>query len=525
MPRPSGQHALDAMSLVLDALDRVLAEPQTAQRWHRLMAFREASSDVGARQAALDRLKTAEFADPRTEILRLTFLARATGDDEFEVRAAQRTLEILPADPDRLAASLAFRWLSALQDLDGREAFVAALVSGMAPELAARLARLATDLPPVLLPRAARDVQRVAVVTPYIGHRFHTPSAMAVEQCRVLARSGLQVRVFSAQELVPPDAGLFRGDGRDLKLPPLDARSWSGLLPAGVNMTIADVRYGLAGRWKNLLATIAEFDPDAVLLVGLYSPFAAALHAVRPAVGISVNSVPPLAPLDVWLAAPNETAEQDPWRGRFAATRCIEHPYRIRRRQDIEPLSRAQLDIADDAVVWVTAGFRLEHEIRGEWARRVADLVARRPEVVWLIVGGEGTMPAALAASPGGRIRALPTRDDLPAVLRCSDIYVNPPRMGGGFSVAEAMGEGLAVATLGGSDGGDKVGALAFPDLDGYLRGLEALTESAEARRSMGTSLQQRFAERFDLDSSGPALLAAFREAAQLAQERFNRPS
>ena len=58
------------MSLVLDALDRVLAEPQTAQRWHRLMAFREASSDVGARQAALNRLKTAEFADPRTEILR-----------------------------------------------------------------------------------------------------------------------------------------------------------------------------------------------------------------------------------------------------------------------------------------------------------------------------------------------------------------------------------------------------------------------------------------------------------------------
>ena len=142
-----------------------------------------------------------------------------------------------------------------------------------------------------------------------------------------------------------------------------------------------------------------------------------------------------------------------------------------------------------------------------------------------MIVGGEGTMPAALSASPGGRIRALPTRDDLPAVLRCSDIYVNPPRMGGGFSVAEAMGEGLAVATLGGSDGGDKVGALAFPDLDGYLRGLEALTASAEARRSMGTSLQQRFAERFDLDSSGPALLAAFREAAQLAQERFNRPS
>jgi hypothetical protein len=93
---------------------------------------------------------------------------------------------------------------------------------------------------------------------------------MAVEQCVVLAHEGLQVRIFSAQELTPPDAALFRGDGRELKLPPLNAQAWTTLLPAGVGMTVSDSRFSLQGRWRNLMPVLAGFDPDVVLLVGLY---------------------------------------------------------------------------------------------------------------------------------------------------------------------------------------------------------------------------------------------------------------
>jgi hypothetical protein len=107
-------------------------------------------------------------------------------------------------------------------------------------------------------------------------------------------------------------------------------------------------------------------------------------------------------------------------------------------------------------------------------------LMSRYPDVVWLLVGGEGKLPDALQSSPPGRVRALATRDDLPGILRCADIYVNPPRMGGGFSVAEAMAEGLPVTSLSGSDGGDKVGELALPDIDatwsGWRRSAEILS-------------------------------------------------
>ena len=170
-------------SLVIDALGRVLIEPRCTQRWHRLMAIWERTADAAERQSVLDRLTADLASDPLANILRLTFLARTTGNPDYESEAARRTLDLVPEDADRLAACLAFRWLSALQDLDGREAFIAALNSGSAPELARRLALAASAFRPAgLQPRAADDIRRVAMVVPYVGHRFHTPSMMAVEQ-------------------------------------------------------------------------------------------------------------------------------------------------------------------------------------------------------------------------------------------------------------------------------------------------------------------------------------------------------
>jgi hypothetical protein len=514
------------MSLLLDALERSLTDAQCAPRWHRLMTAWEAGTDPAARQVVIDRLRTVPEDDARADVLRLTFLARATHDSRYEDAAATRVLAIEPEDPDRLAAFMAFRWLSALQDLDGRSDFLAALSGGRLPEMAWRLARsAAAAIPPDFVPRVPAEIRRIAVVVPYVGHQFHTPSMMAIDQCAVLAREGCQVRVFSAQELAPLDGALFRGDGRELKLPPLNAKVWESILPTGVGMTISDSRFSLPGRWRNLMPVLAKFDPDAVLLVGLFSPLAAALYTLRPVVGISVNSVPPVAPVDVWLCAEPEAKQPAPWGDVFKPPLAVYHPWKLRRSTKQWPVRRANFGLDASTVVWITAGFRLEHEIRGDWAGRMLQLMSRQPNVIWLLVGGEGKLPEALQSSPPGRIRALATRDDLPGVLRCADIYVNPPRMGGGFSVAEAMAEGLPVTSLSGSDGGDKVGELALPDIDAYMEQLAALTANPALRRETGDVLRARFNERFDLEASGPPLLAAFRQAVALAAKRLTGAS
>ena len=514
------------MTLLLDALDRTLMEPQCAPRWHALMAIWLETPDEATRRSVLNALQTLPDSDARADILRLTFLASASGESRFESAAAARVLAAQPSDPDRLAAFMAYRWLSALQSIEGRSEFIAALSAGRMPEMAARLMQNAAQLlPPGFLPRAPEEVQRVAVVVPYVGNQFHTPSVLAVGQSAVLAGEGRQVHLFSAQELTPRGASLFRGDGRELRLPSLDAQAIANILPAGVSMTISDSRFSLPGRWRNLMPVLADFNPDVVLLVGLYSPLAAALHAVRPVVGISANTVAPIAPLDVWLTGGPEEERREVWGASFPPARPVYHPYRVKRSKKQWQVTRAEFGLSDTAVIWVTAGFRLEHEIKGEWASRMLQLLSRYPQVVWLLAGGEGKLPQALLQAAPRRVLALATRDDLPGILRNCDIYVNPPRMGGGFSVAEAMAEGLPVTAFSGSDGGDKVGALALPDMHAYMGRLAALTENPGLRRHMGTVLRKRFAERFDLEASGPALVAACQQAATLARTRLTKPS
>jgi len=514
------------MTLLRDALDRTLLESRCASRWHGLAAAWANTPDPAARRSVLETLRNIPDADPRADILRLTFIGQASGDAQFENAACARVLALRPDEPDRLASFMAYQWLSALQHLEGRAAFVAALSAGRVPEMALRLMQsAAATLPPDLTPRATQDIRRIAVVAPYVGNQFHTPSVMAVDQCAVLAREGVQVQLFSAQELLPPDASLFRGDGRELSLPPLNAQAWTKLLPAGMRMTISDKRFSLPGRWRKLMPDVADFDPDAVLLVGLYSPLAAALFSVRPVVAISVNSVPPIAPADVWLTADTAADPTAVWGELFASPQAVHHPWRVKRSLEQWPVTRAQLGVGAAAVVWVTAGFRLEHEIKPEWAQRMLALMASRPEVTWLVIGGEGKPPAALIGAAPDRVRILPTRGDLTGILRIADIYVNPPRMGGGHSVAEAMAEGLAVVTLAGSDGGDKAGELALPDMDACLARLAALTASPGLRREAGQALRRRFDERYDLAASGPALLAACRQAADLARARLTASS
>jgi hypothetical protein len=514
------------VTLLFDALERVLKEPQCARPWHSLMAVWLESRDEAARHLVRDTLEAQPDSDVRADILRLTFLAGATGESRFENAAAVRVLAAEPADPDRLAAFMAYQWLSALQELEGRTDFVAYLSQRLLPAMALRQTQSAAQLlPPGFLPRVPDTIRRVAVVVPHAAHQFHTPSVMAIEQCAVLAREGCQVQIFSAQELMPPDVETFRGDHGRLLLPSLNAQALATILPAGVGMTVGDSRFSLTGRWRNLMPLLADFDPDVVLLVGLYSPLAAALYGVRPVVGISVNTVPPIAPLDVWLTADLELARRDIWGGVFAPPQPVFHPYRVRRSRKQWPVTRAELGLGDDAVVWITPGFRLEREVRGEWASRMLQLMARYPEVVWLLVGGEGKLPLALQRAAPGRVRALPTRGDLIGILRISDIYVNPPRMGGGLSVAEAMAEGLPVTSFADSDGGDKVGELALPGMDAYMERLAALTESPGLRAELGEALHKRFSERFDLEASGPELLAACQQAATLAQARLKKPS
>jgi hypothetical protein len=510
-----------ARLLLHDAMERVAANPTASLGWHRLLACFETIDDAALRHAVCAGLMAIVPARGIGGFLRATFLAGVTGEEGHIADAAQALQQIRPLDPERVMAFAAFEWGRALVHAPDRTRFVASLRAACLPELM-RLAglHLARRADAPLRPRAIGSLHRFAVLAPFIGPAGHAPSALALAHARLLRQLGRAVHVFSAQELLMPDMPQYLGNmGRvTTPAPVLDALAAS--LPEGVQMTLGDAGFSLTRRWQDMLDAVAAFDPDLVLFVGLYSPSVAPLYAARPVLGLCVHSVAPMAPVDVWLTAAAELAgpAPTPWMPALPPAWGHHHPFRIA----ADPPSavapcRRQLGLAQDDVVLVTVGARLGQEIAGDWAARMAALLAPPSRLVWLLVGGAGDVPEALRDVDPARLRCLAHRHDLRAVLRCCDIYLNPPRLGGGFSVAEAMAEALPAIAFAGSDGGNKLGDHAVETTEAYFARLRALIDRPDMRMAAGAAMRDLFDATLDLARSSPSLL----EAAGVARDLF----
>lgn len=303
----------------------------------------------------------------------------------------------------------------------------------------------------------------------------------------------------------------YLANNGDLLTPPLNIAQLTSLIPQGVGFTLSDERFSLQRRWVDTLEAIAVFDPDLVFFVGFNSPLTTPLIAARPVLGLCVHALAPMAAVDVWLTADPAQAGKSSrvWGDAIPAAWGYHHPYRVALAPMTKPVTRAELDLPDDVVVCVSVGARLVDEVNGIWAQRMLALLKRNPHAIWLLVGGAGHLPPALANAVPAQLRVYPHQADLRSLLRCTDIYVNPQRTGGGFSVAEAMAEGIAVVALAGSDGGDKVGDAASPDLDVFFGNLQSFMDNPALRRTQGQALQARFVNQLDLSQSGPSLLTA----------------
>ncbi len=510
--------------LLRDAAARTIASPGASHCWHRLAdAYRRVEDEV-VKGAVVQDLLAHTPADGVAGFLRATWLASMTNDDARLADAGRIVQGIAPFDPDRLIAFLAYAWNWVLKHATDRVAFAQAVRQACVPDILHRLgqhlSRHAETRPPA---RKIENVRKIALITPILSAYPHAPTAAALHQTRILIEQGVQVGLFSCLDHKAPGMKHFLGGGEDISMEPFDASQWRAHLRPGLVIRQGVDRFSVMGRWTQMLKDISAFDPDLVMSVGFYAPMVAPLYEARPVLGLNIHSVAPLDPVDVWLCAFKDEAGKTraQWGGHLPDSVAWYHPYRVPRTPPGPPgsASRRELGLPEAALVLISVGYRLETEIDGAWASRMIALLGEQPNVTWLLVGATGAMPAALAHAPAAQVRVLRARGDIPAVLQCCDIYVNPPRMGGGYSVAEAMAEGLPVVAYGGSDGGHKVGGSAVGDDAAYFARLAALIASADLRRQEGQAMRALFSSTLDLDQSAPSLLAA----CDLALERFRR--
>lgn len=509
--------AQNDLILILDALDQLISDPLGRHAWRRLGKLVVKTTEIKILRTVRHRLITEIEGDGLVGFYRAIFFKYVLLIKNDTSYAGKVLESVRPVHVDRIMSFINFEWGNILAEAKCSTEFSRMMEAENIP----RLIAIANDLVAERylgrrIPRVVNHVQRVAIYTPQIFNDKHPPTKLVFEHARLFQSAHLEVRIFSCQEQSIPDMREYLSNDGHLLIPPPETEFDNQvMLTSKVDVVRAQVRFSLPLRAQCILKLIEDFDPDVCFFVGHQSLILKSLYQQYPVLGLNVSSSKPIGDFDLWLSA-DETAKCS---HSSTEPNAYYHPFRTLQKKEEVKISRADLKLPSDAVVLLTVGARLDKEIVGEWANAMMEVCKKHSQVIWLIVGGDGEIPRALRGCGLANIQCLPYQTNLRGIYACSDIYVNPPRLGGGFSVAEAMAEGLATLAFVDTDGGRKLGGRASKNQVDYLTELVRLIGDVDARSQLGRELASVFHATINLANSVPSLM----RAVDLAIENFHR--
>lgn len=338
--------------------------------------------------------------------------------------------------------------------------------------------------------------RRIAILTPPLIHAAHSPTNRVLEIACALQRDfGYEVKIFAGGALHYRTGGAVASVSfSNVTAAHLAAQS---LEHGGVKLAMWGVFLddSQIQKFSLVAVEITKFQPDAVLCYGDASPVQALLSGRLPLVLFPSNSTPPVGPADRYVSLWDEAAlarrvDSGEWPPEIAekavfgaAGAKIAAPDRRFSRDDLAPGA---------GLLLVAVGTRLAGELRGEFAIRLADLMADRPSVHLLTIGvsDRAAVIGKELESVADRVICLARRADLANLLTGCDIFINPDRQGGGTGMAMAMAAECAVVSLVDGDGATLLAAEDLSaDFDAYFARLAALIDDPAACAEMAARM------------------------------------
>jgi hypothetical protein len=502
------------LALALEGVEAVKQWPEHVMAWWRTVGHASVAGEEGAAEIA-KRVQQLPLASPHAQWFRHSALHHLLGGAEHLVRQAELAPEL--PDPERWMALITLVWSHGVAHTQDRASFRQLLLDTRTIELLRRLGEGLGGA--AAAPQPQPKLRRVAIFAQHLSTGSHAGTAMTFNLRAALVSAGVETRIFASQELTLPAMSGFSAAGSSASVWPADPASWRLRTADDASVTFSDPRFSVSGRWKSIAQSIDAYAPDIVLFVGFTSPLLWSLRLRYPVLGMSLHTLPPLAPVDVWLAADPQSGAHWLWPG-LPEPALADFPFRFWPTQAGAAASRGAIDVPPKALLMVTTGNRLESEISPAWGGEMVRFLDDHPQAHWLLVGPpQPQHERFLRLHP--RIRVLPSQADLAAWIALGDVYVNPPRLGGGASIAIAMDLAVPVVSMAGSDGGDKIGSLAVDSREAFRRRLSDWASDGALRKQAGEHLEARFHEQLDL--SGPEAARQLVRACLQAQQCFER--
>ncbi len=302
--------------------------------------------------------------------------------------------------------------------------------------------RAETPVPPPL-PRAERERDLVLVITGQFMQGMHQPSLDILDFLSTLVlRLGRRVVLINTAD-GPVSAKLpFLGGMvgmADDALQGLDSLSVNRLPVPFRHLPPGFTSPALAA---STLAHIRDLRPDMVMAFGTMNPVADLCRDLLDVVAIPFGSYMPLAEPG-FLALPRPLTPADGpalAMGGLTPERVIPIQYSYAPPPAQQTRSRADLGIPADAILTLVIGLRLAQEVTPAFAEALDQAIQQEPRLFFLFIGPlAGEDWAARLPSLAARSRRHGYDEDVMSILPLADLYLNPPRLGGGSSAAFAL--------------------------------------------------------------------------------------
>ncbi|MFZ5608250.1 MAG: glycosyltransferase [Pseudomonadota bacterium] len=180
------------------------------------------------------------------------------------------------------------------------------------------------------------------------------------------------------------------------------------------------------------------------------------------------------------------------------------------------PFRRADHAIAEDAFVAVVVGLRLDEELKDSFIAQLRRMREAIPRLVIVFLGNFAGFEAWRKAHPelAGSVRFLGFHVNLRDAMALGDVFLNPPRQGGGTSAAYALAAGMPIITPPGGDVASVAGpGFSFADAEEATAEAIKLAQDSAYLEARQAAARARWREKSDFTGMAKALLEVAEEA------------
>lgn len=287
-----------------------------------------------------------------------------------------------------------------------------------------------------------RHKDRVLVLTTQLLGERHAPTRTTFERCETLIKDmHKEVLCINTRETYNelgfmPYYKFTIGDIEE---------SYNGYSSTDFKGTLINVyqpEYNplVPGNLSKLLQMIYEYAPERIVVIGNRSIIGDLCANILPTVCIPLVFSELNIKHNQYVFTAGNYKVNDP--------AVIKGTFTFSLNPQIKKLTRAELGLPEDKFILVVVGIRLDYDID----KRFIDCIRRTFDSGTYIVFAGCFDKYQELAEHDEELRNnssfIGYQNDILALMECCDLYVNPLRLGGGFSIAEAFCKGVPGVTL-----------------------------------------------------------------------------